>query len=71
MPNVFGGATACDATKEHYGSVTLTLDPGQKYTDNINNPSTATSGRINGRPAMLARARRLARAVRNRVAGQP
>ena len=59
-PLVANPKQACRATKPTSGNtpgvdVGLSLNPGRGYKENVGNPSQASEGKVNGRPAVLER----------------
>jgi hypothetical protein len=56
-PTIADSKRSCAAQKPSVGTVRgtdagISLQSGQLYTDNINNPSTARRGNVNGRPSI-------------------
>ena len=59
-PTIASAKVTCAATKPRAGDVspvdvTLSLQPGRGYKENVGNPSQASEGKVNGRPAIEER----------------
>jgi hypothetical protein len=59
-PTIASAKVTCATTKPRDGDVspvdvTLSLQPGRGYKENVGNPSQASDGKVNGRPAVEER----------------
>jgi hypothetical protein len=55
VPGDVDAKRSCDTEKSGYGTVSVSLQNGQKTEENVSDPSKASTGDVNGRPSIQIR----------------